>query len=112
MKFDIRGECDSQLYTIMRDLFRQAEMSSVNIHTVDPLGPGGYAEYVRNRQATGRVSPWLRLAQPQLTRDWLQITAENTGGVAILATDKVEARIDGVFRQDSSVLPGGVPVVE
>jgi VWFA-related protein len=102
MQFDVRGKCDSQLYTIMRDMFRQAQMANVNIHTVDPLGPGGFAEYARNRRETGRESPWLRLPPPNLMRDWLEITAENTGGVAIVATDKIEDRIDDVFRQDTT----------
>lgn len=102
MKFDARGTCNGQLFTIMRDVFRQAQMANVNIHTIDPLGPGGYSAYAQRRRDAGQVSPWLRLADSRLVREWLQVSAENTGGVAVLGTAAIEDAIDRVIAQDQS----------
>jgi VWFA-related protein len=107
LRFGSTSGCPGVLYDEMRDVFRYAQRGNVNIHTIDPSGYGGYASYVQGRQAThGTIlMPYERnvtMNSVSSRLDFMKITAENTGGRAVVGTDDLEPVVDEVLEEDAS----------
>ncbi|MEO7191507.1 MAG: VWA domain-containing protein [Vicinamibacterales bacterium] len=91
----------------MKTVFRRAQLANVNIHTIDPGGYSGYREYLRLRLARygrdlGMRGQCMPATDVRQLHDFMRITADNTGGRAIVETDAVETGIDRIFEEDGS----------
>jgi VWFA-related protein len=102
-----RGACDGQLNEMMRSILRTAHQANINVHAIDPAGPGGYREYLA-RQAAAREQEMAisgRRLPPSNLRalhDFLKSLADGTGGRAVTDTDAIEPSIDRIFEEDGS----------
>ena len=91
VSFTARDKCGEQRADIMKDMFRKAQRSSVNIHGIDPAGYNGYRLYmeqyrIRNPAGGIRRQPPGNIRQ---MHDFLKILADNTGGRSVVDTDAV-----------------------
>lgn len=101
--------CPGELAQMIRDAFRTAARTNINIYPVDPAGTSGYQEYLQHpmRNMKGPFFPramdmGTASAYARQHRDFLKTVAENTGGVAVVATDNIEVELDRVFAEDGS----------
>ena len=100
------GGCQQALADEMRDVFRTAQRGNINIYSVDPAGYRGYESYLQNpilsaRRVLGNeASPASAMSAARLRRDFLEITADNTGGRAIVSTDEIDKGIDQIFSEN------------
>jgi len=108
VNFGARGGCSQELADRMKDVFRVAQRGNINIYGIDPAGYRGYEKYLLDpvrrggRPSRVQVSEAGAEGAARLRRDFLQITANNTGGRAVANTDGIEEGIDRVFAEDSS----------
>ena len=107
------------------ELFLRMRRANVTIYPVDPGGLAGFETYVLTATSSigllGRansplppffdyLNPGEYVPRPQqlsqhiamLSRDFLELTAENTGGRAIINTNEFDTGIDRIFRENSS----------
>ena len=95
-----------ELFTLMQNVFSLAHHADVVVNTIDPLGYLGYQDYLNNpmraARGTGRSDSQTRTADPRLAKEFMQITADNTGGHAVIDTDAVTPEIDRIFEEGSS----------
>ncbi len=110
--------------TAIQEALVRAQHGNVNIYSIDPAGLGGLQNYLQHRTSIQQQDAVSRapVGQPvqadafsamdraRLSRDYLQTVAENSGGRAILNTNDVDAGVAQIFRENSSVLPAGIPV--
>ena len=113
---DTRG-CPGELGSIMKDVFRRAQQSNVNIHSIDPAGYDGYARYLQNpirkggrpAERTMTMAGAERAARTR--REFLQTAADHTG-----ARDREHQRVELRDRQapdrSHQLLPGRLSDVE
>jgi VWFA-related protein len=99
--------CQSVLFDELKDVFWKAQRGNVNIHGVDPGGFRGYEDYfadqmMRTGRGTGLGTQDFAHRDAKLRHDFLQMTAENTGGRAVIDTDAIEPAIDAIFEEDGS----------
>jgi VWFA-related protein len=98
--------CQGSLADEMRNAFRKAERGNVNIHTIDPAGYRGYADYLADpmrRMTAGRSNnPRANEGAVRLRREFMQVVAENTGGRVVIDTDAVTPAIDRIFEEEGS----------
>jgi len=112
LTFGGRG-CNLTLSEMMKDVFRRAQAANVNIHTIDPTGYDGYVDYIRTHPV--RRGPEMGMPDrrrvpglPQVSNyvrflhEFLQNTAESTGGRAIINTDAIQSGIEDIFGEDGS----------
>ena len=84
------------LYAATTDMLRQAQRANVAIYPIDPAGLGGMADY---------LIPGSVIADNPMARlmfDFLETTAANTGGHAIVNTNDFGPGIDEIFKENSS----------
>ena len=109
----------------MPELFLRMRRANVTIYPVDPMGNGGFAAYMAGASASipllrrrnqplppdfDWLNPGLYAPQPEdlarhvgsLSMDFLQMTAANTGGTAIVNTNDFDEGLDRIFRENSS----------
>jgi len=85
----------------MNDIFRAAQRANVNISSIDPTGPGGLEQYISNQ--IREIPPGTTAhAKAQLSFDFLEMTAANTGGHAIVNTGDFEPGITQIFEENGS----------
>ncbi len=99
-------EAALRLVQQLPDMFRQMQRANVNVYSVDPSGTAGIEAFVAAQlRAVPLQEPTpTNLAHDMATRDvdFLNATAANTGGRAIINTDNFDAGIDGIFEENSS----------
>ncbi len=117
-------EQNRRLASEIPELFRQMQRADIAVYTIDPSGLGGMEFYVAGHLASvgalhwpktspidlagsptpGTVPMTLDLAHfvSQLSLDFLQMTADNTGGRAIVNTNDLEPGIEEMFRETGS----------
>jgi VWFA-related protein len=100
--FGSMASCESALAETMKNVFRTAQRSHVNIHGIDPSGVNGYEDYLAEKAVRG-YDPGERRPAGSLRRlhEFLQTTAENTGGRTVLFTDGIEPKIDEILEEDA-----------
>ena len=112
LTFGGRG-CHLTLGEMMKDVFRKAQAANVNIHAIDPAGYNGYLDYLRTHPSrrgrevgvpdrrripgTAQLPDYLRFLH-----DFLENTAESTGGRAVVNTDAIQPEIEHIFEEDGS----------
>ena len=99
-------DCPGQLAMDMRDAFREAQRSNVNIHGIDPGGYRGYENYLqspirRGRPAEHVLSESAARNATRLRHDFLEITADHTGAHAIVNNQDVGGGIARMFAEDA-----------
>jgi len=99
--------CPQVLADEMRDVFRKAQQANVNIYGVDPAGYRGYEEFLLQdwaKRGRGRDIGLQEAARRAATfrHDFLEITADYTGGRAVVDTAPIESSIDKIFAEDNS----------
>ncbi len=117
-------EENMRLATEIPELFRQMQRADIAVYTVDPGGLGGMEFYVAAHLATvgslrwPQTSPLEISGRPkprtvpmttdlahfvsQLNLDFLQMTADTTGGRAIINTNDLASGIEEMFRETGS----------
>jgi VWFA-related protein len=105
LNFGATRDCPAELADIMKDVFRKAQRSNINIYSVDPGGYRGYENYLQNpirragrpaeRVATERGAD----AAAKIRREFLEITADHTGARAIVNDNDVGSEIDQIFEE-------------
>src|SRR5207245_1300290 len=102
MSWDPRSKCSS-LANMMQDAFTQAQRAKVVIHTIRPVGSARftdqYEQMVRVPMGPGPVGNPRDLP---VTREFMQIVAENTGGESAYTPEKLDSAIATIFDQSSS----------
>ncbi len=104
---DTRG-CPGELSSIMKDVFRRAQQSNVNVHSIDPAGYDGYSRYLQNpirrggRPAENTMPMQAADKAARVRRDFLEITADHTGARAIVNTNDLSYEIDRLLTEASS----------
>lgn len=101
-----RGSCDGVVSTALRDIYRRAQRSNVNIHTIDPGGVNGYRDYLE-RESAARMQE-MQIAGRRLPpdniralKDFLRTLADSTGGRPVIETNGFERAIDEIFEEDA-----------
>jgi VWFA-related protein len=97
--------CSGQIGEVMRGVFRKAQVANVNIYAVDPTGLNGYSEYLRRHpdvQQRSRALVRPRATNIRQLQDFMRVSAETTGGRAVLNTNAIESAIDRIFEEDRS----------
>jgi len=99
--------CSQVLADEMRDVFRKAQRANVNIYGIDPAGNRGYEDYlarmwVRTGRSAGMDAQRVANSAAQFRHEFLTITAENTGGRAVINADPIESSIARIFEEDAS----------
>jgi VWFA-related protein len=100
--------CPGELNALMLDVFRRAQRGNINIYGVDPAGYRGYESYLTNpirrggRPAARTMAVGAAQRAARTLREFHQISAEYTGGRAIVNTDALEAEVDQIFEEASA----------
>jgi VWFA-related protein len=105
VNFMAQDKCGQQRADIIKDVFRKAQRSSINIHGIDPAGYDGYRLYMEQYRIRNGPAGGARRQPPgniRLMHDFLKTIAENTGGRYVLDTDAVLPGIDKIFEEESS----------
>lgn len=112
-----RSACDAARAEAMKEVLRKAQRGNVNIYSVDPSGSQGVTDYLRDKNARrggspGPVSGAGRVPGPTASarqtesegdrRHNLQVMADETGGRAVVADDRIDPAIDRIFEEDGS----------
>lgn len=85
----------------MNDIFRAAQRANVNISSIDPTGPGGLEQYISSQ--IREIPPGETAhAKAKLSLDFLEMTAANTGGHAVVNTGDFEPGITQIFEENGS----------
>jgi len=89
----------------VQETFLRAQHSNVNIYALDPSGVGGLNFYFQSQSnpTTGQprgIRGGLELSR--LNQEFLQTVSENSGGRAIINTNKFDEGITQIFRENSS----------
>ncbi len=82
------------------DVFRRAQRANVTIYPIDPNGLDGSRAYLTSRLGSQNQGFAGQKATTQL--DFLTMTAENTGGHAIINTNDFEPGIARAFEENES----------
>lgn len=98
--------CGGQISDVMRDVFRKAQASNVNVYAIDPGGRNGYLEYLRRRpqirQREAGVGQRSRSTNIRQMQDFMRMLADTTGGRAVINSDAIEPAVDQIFLEDRS----------
>ena len=100
--------CPADLAYQMRETMRMAQMSNVNVHSVDPAGYRGYEQYLMNPIRRGGRPAKVTVSQPQaegaarVRREFLQIAADYTGAHAVVGSETMESGIDQIIEANRS----------
>ena len=90
----------SDLTKRIDEVFRRAQRANVTIYPIDPNGLDGSRAYLSNRLGSQNQGFAGEKATTQL--DFLTMTAENTGGHAIMNTNDFEPGIARAFEENES----------
>jgi VWFA-related protein len=105
VNFGSGNSCASERAAIMRNVFRKAQRSSINIHAIDPAGYNGYRDYLETYGIRNGAGAGVRRRPPgdiRLLHDFLKIMADNTGGRVVVDTDAVLPAIDRIFEEEGA----------
>ncbi len=106
MTFTSRDSCMSGLESRMLDIFRLSQRASINVHTIDPAGLGGYEQYLQDpRRLMSRFrrpmgAEGARRAA-EVVHNFMKTTADYTGARAIVNTG-VWGEIDEMLDEAAS----------
>jgi VWFA-related protein len=97
--------CEGELAEIMRELFRKTQRANINIYSVNPAGLDGYENYLQmpirrgGRPAEETLPPGAARAAARVRRDFLEITANDTGAHALVNSPVLSAEVDRLFEE-------------
>jgi VWFA-related protein len=97
--------CPGELAEIMRDLFRKTERANINIYSINPAGLDGFEHYLQmpirrgGRPADETLGPAAARQAARVRRDFLEITANDTGAHALVNSPALVAEVDRMFEE-------------
>ena len=100
-------DCPGVLAETMRNVFREAQRTNVNIHSVDPGGYRGYEDYLQYPiGGDGRPKEFVHSAESarnaaRLRHDFMEITAEHTGAHAVVNSQEIADGVTRIFAEDA-----------
>jgi VWFA-related protein len=107
LRLGARGNCPERLSDMMRDVYRTAQRSNVNIHSFDPGGYRGYEDYLqRPVRSNGRANEFVHTPESarnaaRLRHDFMEITSDETGAVSVVNSQELVDGIAKMFAQDA-----------
>jgi len=95
---------DTVIWQVLNDLYLDAQRANVAIYPVDVGGVDGLETYIRDETFTtlGSNAAIVAHKEARLSIDFLEQTAANTGGHAIVRTNDPAAGVDEIFRENGS----------
>lgn len=97
--------CEGDLAEIMRELFRKAQRANINIYSVNPAGFDGFENYLQTpirragRPADDTLPPAAARQAARVRRDFLEITANDTGAHALVNGPSLDIELDRMFEE-------------
>jgi VWFA-related protein len=82
------------------DIFRAAQRANVTVYPIDPVGIGGMNAYLSLR--LGADNRLVAEHKAIMQRDFLAMTAANTGGRTVMNTNAFEPGITEIFEENKS----------